>query len=65
MEFLADSDKTRSNGFKAREGTLRKKFFSWRVMKHSNSARLPRDVLYTPSLEAFKAKLDGALGNLV
>ena len=27
--------------------------------------RLPRDVVDAPSLEVFKAKLDGALGNLI
>jgi len=60
-------DRTRSNGFKLREGRLRldtrKKFFTMRVVKHWN--RLPRDVAGAPSLETFKARLDGALSNLV
>ncbi len=27
--------------------------------------RLPREVINAPSLEVFKARLDGALGNLI
>ena len=34
-----------------------------RVVKHWN--RLPREVVDAPSLEAIKARLDGALSNLV
>jgi len=41
----------------------RKKFFSMRVMKHWN--KLPREVVEAPFLEIFKARLDGALSNLV
>ena len=40
-----------------------KKFFTVRVVRHWN--RLPREVVDAPSLEAFKARLDGALSNLV
>ena len=42
---------------------IRRKFFTQRVVKHWN--RLPKDVVDAPSLEAFKARLDVALGSLV
>jgi len=42
---------------------IRKKFFTVRVVRHWN--RLPSKVVNAPSLEAFKARLDGALNNLV
>ncbi|KFQ95262.1 hypothetical protein Y956_10464, partial [Nipponia nippon] len=55
------------NGFKLKEGRFRldiwKKFFTLRVVKHCN--RLPREVVDAPSLETFKARLDGALSNLI
>ncbi|KFR02010.1 hypothetical protein N306_10596, partial [Opisthocomus hoazin] len=55
------------NGSKPEEGRfrldIRKKFFTMRVVKHWH--RLPREPVDAPSLEVFKAKLDGALSNLV
>ncbi|KFR12807.1 hypothetical protein N306_01330, partial [Opisthocomus hoazin] len=55
------------NGFKLKEGRfrldIRKNFFTMRVVRHWN--RLPRGAVDAPSLEVFKARLDGALSSLV
>jgi len=57
-----DSDRTRGNGFKLGQGRfrldIRKNFFT-----HWNG--LPKEVVDAPSLEAFKARQDMALGSLV
>jgi len=55
------------NGFKLAEGRfrldIRNKFLTVRVVRHWN--RLSSEVVDAPSLEALKAKLDGASSNLV
>ena len=61
-----DSDRTRGNGFQLRQGKFMldiKKFFTQRVVTHWN--RLAKEVVNAPSLEAFKARLNVALGSLV
>jgi len=62
-----DNGRTRGNGFKLKEGRfrldIRGKFFTVSVVRCWNSCPerlwMPR-----PSLEVFKARLDGALGSL-
>ncbi|KAJ7409005.1 hypothetical protein WISP_116934 [Willisornis vidua] len=55
----ANSDRTRSNGFKLKEDRFRlyarMKFLTVRVVKHWN--RLPIEIVDAPSLEALKAML--------
>ena len=58
-----DSNRTRGNGFKLIQGRFRRKFFTQRVVTHWN--KLPKVIVDAPSLEAFKARLDVALGSLV
>ena len=62
-----DGDWTRVNGFKLRQERfrldIRRNFITQRVVTHWN--RLPKEVVDAPSLEAFKARLDVALGSLV
>jgi len=61
------SDRTKGNGSKLKEGRfrldIRKKFFPMKVVKHWS--RLPREAVDAPSLAVLKARLDGALSNLV
>jgi len=42
---------------------IRKKFFTMRLVRLWD--RFPREVVAAPSLEVFKARLDGALSKLV
>ena len=62
----SDSDRTRGNDFKLKEGKFsRWKFFTQKMVRHSN--RLPREVvkaLFLPFLGVIKTRLDGALGSL-
>ena len=62
-----DSDRTKGKGFKLRQGKfrvdIRRKFFTQRVVMHWK--RLPKEAVDATSLEAFKARLDVALGSLV
>ena len=57
----------RGNGFKLEDSRfrldIRMKFFTERLGRHGN--RLPRVVVYAPSLESFMARQDGAVSNLV
>ena len=66
MERVENS-RARGNGFQLKEGRfrldVRGKFFTMRVVRCWN--RLPREVVDAPSLQVFKARLDGALGSLV
>jgi len=61
-----DSDRSKGNGFKLRQGRfrtdIRRKLFPKGLVTHWN--HLPKEVVDAPSLEAFKARLDVALGSL-
>jgi len=65
--FQKGIDRTRGNGFKLRQGRfrldLRRKLFHTEGGDALN--RLPTEAVDAPSLEAFKARLDVALGSLV
>jgi len=57
----------KGNGFKLEENRhrlgIKKKLFTVRVVRHWN--KLPREAVDALSLEAFEARLDRALRNLV
>jgi len=61
------SDRTRGSGCKLKEDRfrldIRKKFFTMRVVRHW--PRLPREAVAALSLAVFKARLGGALSNLI
>ncbi|KFO79923.1 hypothetical protein N303_15217, partial [Cuculus canorus] len=42
---------------------IRNNFFTMRVVRHWH--RLPREAVDAPSLQVFKARLNGALGSLI
>ena len=64
---MVPSDRTRSNGHKLKHKefhlNMTKNFFVLRVAEHCN--RLPREVVESPSLEAFKTHMDMFLCHLL
>lgn len=65
FSLRTSSDRIRGNGFKLKQSRfkigIRKKFSTVRVVRHRH--RVPREEVAAPSLEKFKAQLDGALSS--
>jgi len=63
----ACSNRTGCDGFKLKEGRfrldVRRKLIITGLVRHRH--RLPREAVDAPALEVFKARLDGALRNLI
>ena len=61
------TDRTRENGFKLKEGRfildIRNTFFTARMVRHW--IRLLRDIVDVPPLETFKVRLDQVLSTLM
>ena len=57
----------RGNGFKLKQGRfrldIRKDVFQMKAVRHWNS--LSREVVYVPSVETFKVRIDQFLSNLI
>ena len=66
MFTRVDGDRAKGNDFKLEQGRfrldVRRKLFTQRMVTHWY--RLPREVVDAPSLDAFKARLDVAVGSL-
>ena len=60
-----DSDKTRENGFKLKEGRFRLDVTGKFYWESGEVLELVAQNVDTPSLEVFQARMDGALSNLI
>ena len=62
----SDSSRTRGNGFQMKRGKILIRYSEKMFYSEGDEAlaQLPRQAVGAPPLEAFKARLDGALGSL-